>query len=66
MLSDQEIKSLSSFLNVDIKALNLSNDQFQGHVNVYLENIAGLEFLSQNQIQKLIQRIIENANQGFK
>lgn len=61
MLSNEEIKSLSQFLIEDTKALNLSREQFPERVNWYLENIAGFEFISEEQHQNLIQKILDQA-----
>ena len=62
MLSQSEIKELHEFLLEDIKDLELSGDQIPQRVNFYLENIGGLETISDEQYEQLIQKIIDGPD----
>lgn len=61
-ISNKQIKELQQFLQEDIKNLKLSGDQITERVSYYLDNIAGLEMLSEQQYQTLVKRIINNKN----
>ena len=61
MLTNAKIKRLSYCLKEDIRTLNLTPEDIPDRANHYLENIAGLEFLSPAEHQKLIQQIVDGA-----
>ncbi len=58
MLTTSQINELHQFLQEDILALKLSNDQIPDRVNFFLENISGVEFLSEKEYEILVDRII--------
>ena len=61
MLSKQEITNLHNFLIQDIKEFKLSKTQSVDRINFYIENISGLEIISENELQKLVEKIIDNS-----
>lgn len=58
MLTDIQINELHQFLQEDIKLLNLTGNEIPEQVGCYLENISGLENLSCNELEHLINKII--------
>jgi hypothetical protein len=58
MLTTTQINELHQFLKEDILSLKLSGDEIPERVNFFLENISGVEFLSENEYKKLVDRII--------
>lgn len=58
MLSNSQINELNKFLNEDILSLKLSGDEIPDRVNFFLENISGVEFLSESEYKNLVDRII--------
>lgn len=61
MLSNKEIKRLSAYLNEDIKKLKLNKSEIQERAVYYLENISGLEVISDDTFQDLMQSILDHA-----
>jgi hypothetical protein len=61
LLSKQEITNLHNFLIQDIKEFKLSKTQSVDRINFYIENISGLEIISENELQKLVEKIIDNS-----
>lgn len=62
MLSIQEIIDLNLMLIEDIEELNLANNEIPEKVNYYLENISGLELLSETDLHNHINQILNKAN----
>jgi len=58
MLSTTQINELNQFLQEDILSLKLSGDEIPERVNFFLENISGVEFLSESEYKNLVDRII--------
>jgi hypothetical protein len=58
MLSTTQINELHQFLQEDITLLKLVDDQIPERVNFFLENISGVEFLSESEYKNLVDRII--------
>jgi len=58
MLSTTQINELHQFLQEDISLLKLVDDQIPERVNFFLENISGVEFLSESEYKILVDRII--------
>lgn len=58
MLTTRQINELHQFLQEDISTLQLSGDEIPERVNFFLENISGVEFLSENEYKYLVDRII--------
>jgi hypothetical protein len=58
MLTTRQINELHQFLQEDISTLQLSGDEIPERVNFFLENISGVEFLSENEYKNLVDRII--------
>ena len=58
MLTDIQINELHQFLQEDIKLLNLTGNEITEQVGCYLENISGLENLSDKELEHLINKII--------
>jgi hypothetical protein len=58
MLSNTQINELHQFLQEDILSLKLSGDEIPERVNFFLENISGVEFLSESEYKNLVARII--------
>ncbi len=61
MLLEKEMKQLSLFLKEDIKILNLSGKEIPERASFYLENISGLESVSEKDFQKLIKQILSSS-----
>jgi len=58
MLTTNQINELNTYLQEDILSLKLSGDEIPDRVNFFLENISGVEFLSENEYKNLVDRII--------
>lgn len=66
MLSDQDIKGLSIVLKHDIKDLNLSREQTLEQVGIYPDDIAGLECVSCDDKEILINKIVDKAYKNLR
>lgn len=58
MLTTKNINELHGYLKEDILSMGLSGDEIPDRVNFFLENISGVEFLSEIEYKNLVDRII--------
>jgi len=54
MISSEQILQLQQQLLKDINSYNLSDDEITEHIYLYLENIAGFEFLDEQPLAKIV------------